>query len=40
MQDMKYITGGEIVAHRIAKEWRILYKKRPAMIDELNKVMK
>lgn len=40
LQDMKQITGGEIIAHRIAKEWRILYKKRPAMIDELNKVMK
>ncbi|TDM47249.1 hypothetical protein ETI06_09985 [Macrococcoides goetzii] len=39
LQDMKQITGGEIIAHRIAKEWRILYKKRPAMIDELNKVM-
>lgn len=40
LQDMKQITGGEIIAHRIVKEWRILYKKRPAMIDELNKVMK
>ncbi|UBH08315.1 hypothetical protein [Macrococcus armenti] len=40
LQDMKQIPGGEIIAHRIAKEWRILYKKRPAMIDELNKVMK
>ncbi|WP_165983812.1 hypothetical protein [Macrococcoides canis] len=28
LQDMKQITGGEIIAHRIAKEWRILYKKR------------
>lgn len=40
LQDMKQIPGGEIIVHRIAKERRILYKKRPAMIDELNKVMK
>lgn len=39
LQDIRKLQGEQPIAERIASQWRLLYKKRPAMIDELNKVM-
>ena len=38
MRKMKKISGGQKVVSEIAEEWRKLYKKRPAMMDELSKL--
>lgn len=34
------IKGGAVVASRLAEEWRIKYKRRRAMMDELDKIQK
>ena len=38
LRRMKEINGGTKLAIQIIDEWRIKYKNRPAMMDELNKV--
>lgn len=35
---MKSITGGDKVVDEIIKKWKIQYKNRSAMLDELNRV--
>ncbi len=35
---MKSITGGDKVVDEIIKRWKIQYKNRSAMMDELNRV--
>ncbi|MDO4168864.1 MAG: SWIM zinc finger family protein [Lachnospiraceae bacterium] len=38
LRRMKKIKGGTKVVERMVSEWRILYKRRPAMMDELSKL--
>lgn len=38
LRRMKKIMGGKRLAVQIIDEWRVKYKNRPAMMDELNKV--
>lgn len=35
---MKSITGGDKVVDEFIKKWKIQYKNRSAMLDELNRV--
>ena len=40
MTYMKKITkypDGKKIADQIAKEWKVIYRRRPAMMDELKK---
>ena len=37
LKKLKKYPAGEQTAERIAQEWRSLYKRRPAMMDELSK---
>lgn len=40
MQDLKQLSGyqnGSVPAKKLAAQWRILYRRRSAMLDELNK---
>lgn len=30
-------SGGKEIADQIAKEWKVIYRRRPAMMDELRK---
>lgn len=39
LKNIKEIQGNLPIAERIASQWRILFKKRTAMMDELEKVM-
>lgn len=36
LKSLKY-PGGHEIAKQFAKEWRIIYHRRPAMLDELKK---
>ena len=38
MREMKKISGGTKVVEQIVEEWTNKYRKRPAMMDELNKL--
>lgn len=38
LQRMKKIKGGTQIAEEICRQWRIKYRNRPAMMDELNKL--
>ncbi|MCD7892921.1 MAG: hypothetical protein LUG60_04385 [Erysipelotrichaceae bacterium] len=38
LRRMKKIDGGEKVAQQIADDWKVRYKNRPAMMDELGKL--
>lgn len=33
---MKSITGGDKIVDEIIKKWKVQYKNRSAMLDELN----
>ncbi len=35
---MKFITGGDKVVDEIIKRWKIQYKNRSAMMDELSRI--
>ena len=35
---MKSITGGDKIVDEIIKKWKVQYKKRSAMLDELNRI--
>lgn len=39
LKEIKQIQGDLQIAERMESQWRLLYKNRPAMMDELNKVM-
>ncbi|WP_414048742.1 SWIM zinc finger family protein [Macrococcus animalis] len=39
LKEIKEMQGDEEIAERLERQWRLLYKNRPAMMDELNKVM-
>ena len=36
LRKMQTISGGEIIVQDIVNEWRIKYRNRSAMMDELN----
>lgn len=38
LQRMKKIKGGTQIAEEICRQWRIKYRNRPAMMDELNRL--
>lgn len=38
LQRMRKIKGGSKIAEEICRQWRIKYRNRPAMMDELNKL--
>ena len=39
LKRMLKIKGGNKVVHQIVDEWKVQYKHRPAMMDELNKLL-
>lgn len=37
MKKVAKYSGGREIADQIAKEWKVIYRRRPAMMDELRK---
>lgn len=38
LRKMQYLKGGVVLVEQLAAEWKVKYKNRPAMMDELRKL--